>query len=344
MKNAWDIRSDFLEANKDWAAFGKQVSDNTGDHYQKMWEQNISANKQKVKEHGWAAEHLQDSHAGKTAVMLGGSPAITKQFEKLRELQYDPDFVFVGLSSNIRFLLANGIQPRYVMVADADPIIEDQWKDMEMEKTKGITLIANLCSHPAMTDAWRGHIRFLALYTAIQRLDKKINKLFKPVNGCGQLFPALCSQYNVGTALAHLMLGCKIVIFVGNELSFPTDDSEKSTYYPDRKDIKDKWARKPHPNIYGEKVYTGHMLMSLKLTLEDFLGKLSGAGFFFNCTEAGIFGVSVRHGNLPWIQQMTLKTGIAQARHIMRYGEPIYQDRMVVQPSLKETLAISGGI
>ncbi len=65
------------------------------------------------------------------------------------------------------------------------------------------------------------------------------------------------------------------------------------------------------------------MLMSLKLGLEDFLGKLSGKGWFLNCTEAGIFGVT-KKGNIPWIHQLTLTNGIAQARSIMETGQPLY--------------------
>ena len=95
-------------------------------------------------------------------------------------------------------------------------------------------------------------------------------------------------------------------------------------YYVDREDLKDGWEKHPQIDINGNKVYTNYMLMSLKFVLEDLLGKLSGAGWFFNCTEAGIFGVSKKHGNLPWIHQLKLKTGIAQARQIMRTGEPFY--------------------
>jgi hypothetical protein len=64
------------------------------------------------------------------------------------------------------------------------------------------------------------------------------------------------------------------------------------------------------------------MLFSLKIALEDYLGKLPG--WYLNCTEAGIFGISARYGNTPWIFQMTLKNGIAQARNIMRTGQPMY--------------------
>lgn len=333
--------NDYIGQNKDWLDFNQLVSDNTGEHYRELWLKNLKDNKELVKKHGWAAEKLQDAHIGKTAVMLGASPAIRKQVEYLKQLQYDSDFVFVGITSGLKWLLENDIKPKYCMIADADPKLLRFWEGMDMGKTKGITLIANVLTAPEMLDAWQGDITFLAIYTTIEEMDRKYKKWYAPVNGCGELFAALCSQYNVGAAFAHLVMGCKTLIFVGNELSFPSDDVKTDRYYVDgREDLKDGWLRKPHPDIYGNTAYSTYMFMALKISLEDFLGRISGAGTFINATEAGIFGVTARYGNLPWIQQMRLPTAVAQARHIMQYGKPIYDVSLIRKPSLSETINI----
>lgn len=332
MTDIHDRLIDYIGTNDKWRKFVHQVSENTGTVYQSLWIENAKINKELVQKCGWACEDLQEAHQGKTAVMLGASPAIKKQVETLKWLQDDPDFVFIGISSGLEFLLANGIRPKYLMVADADPAMERFWKKANMEKTKDITLIASVCTHPGLLEKWQGPIKFIAVFTTIKKLDRKIQKWFRPVNGpsTNRFFFALSSQYNLGTALAYLVMGTRTVIFVGNEMGFA---DKECTYYPDREDIKDGWQRKPHIDIYGNVAYSNMMLMSLKLALEDFLAKLSGEGWFFNCTEAGIFGVSMdwhrNHGtaNLPWIQQFPLKMGIAQARHIMRTGEPFYMSK-----------------
>lgn len=311
----------YIDDNDDWSGFVNQVSKNTGNHYNRLWLENARVNKSLIRQCGWAGEALQGKHKGKTSVLLGASPAIKNQVEELRQLRKDPNFVFVGLSSGIDFLLGNDIYPHYMMIADADPDTKRFWIKTDFSKTKDITLIASICTHPYFLEKWQGDIKFLAIYTTIKRLDKKFHKWFHPINGCGNYFAGLFSQYNTGAAVAFSMLETEIIIFVGNELSFKT---EKETYYVDREDLKDKWQRKPQIDINGNKVYTNYMLMSLKFVLEDFLGKLSGVGWFFNCTEAGIFGVSSKHGNLSWIHQLPLKTGIAQARQLMRTGEPFY--------------------
>jgi hypothetical protein len=312
-------KTNFLESNQDWFKFVENMSDNTGDAYGKTWVANAKDNRQLVKECGWITEE-QDAHEGKTAVLCGASPSINKQIETLRNLSQDPDFVFIGLTSGLKLLLDNDIKPKYCMMMDGQ--IEQQrfWEGLDMTKTEGITMISSVCAPNELLKRWKGKLKFLAVYSQHGNLHKKIQKWYRPINGCGIFFHALLSQYNMAAAVAYLIFGTRILIFVGNELSFP---SQESPYYADgRKDVKDKWIRGKHPDIYGEVAYTNHMLFSLKLALEDYLGKLPG--FFFNCTEAGIFGVSARYGNVPWIQQFKLNMGVAQAKSIMRTGSPLY--------------------
>lgn len=311
----------FIEGNKDWLKFNQTVSDNTGIKYGKLWAENAARNKKRIRHEGWAAEKLLDKHADKTAVLLGASPAIMGQIGQLKELRGDKNFTFIGISSGLRNMLRNGVKPQYVMIADADPAMSRFWDGLDMKQTRDITLIANICTHPSMIAKWQGPVKFLALYTAIDDLDKQFRRDFPHINGCGAMFPALSSQFNIGSAFARLVLGCPVQIFTGLELGFPT---KESPYYADRKDLKDKWDRFPHPDIYGGIYYTNYMLFALKLALEDFLGKISKAGWYFNATQAGIFGVSKRYGNTPWIWQFDLQTAIMQARAIMTTGQPVY--------------------
>jgi hypothetical protein len=213
---------------------------------------------------------------------------------------------------------------------------------LDMNTTQGITLIANVLTSPEMLAAWRGNIEFLAIYTAIEEMDRQYTKMYPNVNGCGIMFAALCSQYNTGAAFSFLVMGCHTLIFVGNELSFPSDNTAKDRYYADREDLKDNWLRRPHPDIYGNVAYTTYMFMALKMSLEDFLGKVSGLGTFINATEAGIFGVSHRYGNLSWVKQMRLPMAVAQARHIMRTGQPIYDIAKIATPTIQQVSMYGG--
>lgn len=316
-------KSSFLSENPDFGKFLNMISDNTGTRFNKIWNDHVTKNLDLWKKTGWACSHLQDCEKGKAAVMMGSSPAIGRQIGLLRELSSDEDFVLCALSSNLKFILENDIKPKYAIVCDADPSTGKDWEGLDMDLTSGITLLASTVAYPPMLTRWKGPLYFFALGESDKGLQKKYKKWYRAMNGNGEPFPSLMGQSNVMTAFSFLVLGCSIILFVGNELSFAGDGA---TYYVDRADPRDKDKKYPHGDIHGNIVYTTPSLYALKLSLEAFLELISKAGWFINCTEAGIFGISKRFPDLhvPWIQQLTLKNGIAQARQIMRSGQPLY--------------------
>jgi len=316
---------DYSEKNPDWIGWSEKVSAATGKVGENLWIENLRKNRELFRQRGkqWAND-LQGLHKGKTAIMIGASPALANQLNTLREIQHDSDFVLFAISCNLKYLLDNEIKPKYVITVDANESQGDFFDGLDMALTKDITLITNTFSYPEMLKIWEGPLKWLALASGDKPMMKKQAKWYNPMNGIGYPFPALSSQYNIGTAVCVLVLQCKIVIFVGNELSFK---DKEVTYYVDRKDEKDEWVRKPALDIYGNVVYTNYMLSSLKISSEWFIDKIKNAAWWFNCTEAGIFGVSKRNGNEPHIWQLKLVTGIAQAREIMRTGEPFLLHR-----------------
>ena len=313
----------YIADNIEFKKFLEQVSDNTGKRNLEKWIENLRCNRTLFRKTGWATDKLQGIGRGKSAIIIGASPALMKQVPTLRDLQDDKDFLLCGLSSNLEYLLNNGIKPDYTIVVDADKSTGDDWDSIDMGKTKGITLIANTFAYSPMLEKWKGQLYFLSLDSARKSMRRKQNKWYGPANGFGEGFPSLMAQFNIMAAFAFLVFECKTILFVGHELSFA---DEKSKYYVDREDLRDEEPRFPHGDIYGNKVHTTTGLLAVKYSLEGYLEALSGAGWFFNCTEAGIFGITKKYPGLhvPWIQQLTLKNGISQARQIMRTGEPFY--------------------
>jgi len=322
--NAQIVTSDYLSKNEDIFNFLNSVSDNTGNYSMGKWIENLRDNRELFRKCDWAATKLADCEKGKTAIVMGSSPAIRNQVDQLQEIQKYDDFVLCGLSSNLEFLLNNGIQPKYLITIDADESTGAYWDNLDMDKTKDITLIANTFAYPPMLKKWKGPLYFISLGTADKKFSRKMDKWYSPINGNGVEFPSIVAQFNMMTAISLLVFGCSIILFTGNELSFKDDDSR---YYVDREDFRDSEKRFPHGDIHGNKVHTTASLLAVKYALEGFLEIVSGAGWFINCTEAGIFGITKRFEDfhVPWIQQLTLKSGIAQARQIMRTGQPFYE-------------------
>lgn len=337
------IDDDYLTDNKDFAHFLDVVSERTGERNRERWLKNLRENRSLFKNRPWATEALHDAERGKTAIVMGSSPAISKQVETLQEIQHDGDFVLCGISSNLEFLLNNEIYPKYVIAVDADESQGEQWASIDMEKTKNISLIANTLAYPPQVRSWKGPIYPIVFTTHDKEIKAKQNKWYKPINGIGAEFPSLMCQFNIMAGICFLTFGTHVIIFVGNELSYQT---EQSTYYMDRADPRDEDCKWRHGDIYGNLVYTTHNLLSIKISLEWFLGKVAGAGWFFNCTEAGIFGITKRFKDrhVPWIKQFTLKNGIAQARHIMRTGQPFYSyspGSIVKVPAIEQDLSFA---
>lgn len=316
-----DPTGEYFKNNPDFETFIEKVSENTGNVFEKRWIDHVNANYELFKDKGWACPKLQDAEIDKAAVIIGSSPALAKQVDTLRDLVYDPQFVLCGLSSNLEYLLNNGIIPKYCIVVDADESTGRDWDRIDMDRTKNITLIAATVCYPPMLKKWKGPLYFLGLVTNDQRIRKVHHEKYKNLNGSGMDFPTLMGQFNIMTAFAFMTLHSSVLIFVGNELSFKADDS---TYYVDRKDPRDNDRAGVQGDIYGNLVFTNTNLMALKLSLEMFLEMIAGAGWFFNCTEAGIFGVTKRYPDqrVPWIHQLTLTAGIMQARSILRTGKP----------------------
>ncbi len=337
-----EIVSNYFTENKDFKEFVSTTSDNTGRRNMDTWILNLRENRDLFKQKGWATVELQGKHKNKSAIIMGASPAIQNQIGLLKEIQEDNDFILCGLSSNLEYLLNNGIQPKYIITVDADKSQGEFFDTIDMDKTKNITLIANLFAYPPMLKKWKGPLYFLALGTTDKKFANKMEKWYGPSNGIGSEFPSIMAQFNIITALAYLVFECKIILFVGHELSFKDEDSK---YYVDRTDSRDEEKRFPHGDIYGNIVHTTPGLLAVKYSLEAFLELLFKAGWFFNCTEAGIFGITKRFPDLhvPWIQQLTLKNGIAQARHIMRTGEPFYtyeRDSIVTVPNVLSRVSL----
>ena len=338
-----EITSEYLKGNKDFAKFLDHISDNTGERYMETWIENIRQNSELFKSTGWATIELQGKDRGKTAVIMGASPAIRNQIELLQGLQYDEQFVLCSISSNLEFILDNGIRPKYCITVDGDKSQGEFFDRIDMDKTKDIVLIANCYAYPPMLKKWKGPLYFLALASGDEKFEKKLAKYFGPANGIGAGFPSIVCQFNVMTAFAFLSLECPVILFTGHELSFQEDESK---YYVDREDPRDKEKRFPHGDIYGKKVHTTLTLLGVKYSLEGFLETIQGSGWFFNCTESGIFGITKKFPDrhIPWIKQLTLRNGIAQARQIMRTGEPFYigeKDSNILVPNMLSRVSLS---
>jgi hypothetical protein len=291
---------DLLDAEPDWKDFCLRLSDDTTDKLSPLWWKNIVANAPLIRRKGSAYDRYRGQGKSKACVIIGASPALKDSCESLKSIQNDPGFILVATSSSLKFLLANGIKPRFVFMADGNadcaPKIDIK------EQAQGITLIATTLVHPNSLKNWQGNLRFVRCTTGDGR-DKEHIRLTK----IRDEFPGGGTQFNAAVLFSYMVLQSTILLFVGNELSWTEQ------YYVDRSDVKDQGFEKfPWINIHGEVSYTNLSFIQSKLWLEQALGNWKGV--FINATEAGILGSSKRYGTLPYILQMKLSNSIGYVR------------------------------
>lgn len=296
----------------DWEGYVNSLSDDTIDKLQDKWRDNVIANAPYIRRTGSAYDRFRELGQDKACVIIGASPSLKNNYQALYDLQKDDRFILVACSSSLKFLLEKGIRPRFVLLMDG---AADVARYINVgSQSKGITLVAACIAHPKTLKVWQGNVRFLRVAT-----DKSFEKEYIRLTKIKDVFPAGGTQFNAAVLFSYLTLKSRILIFMGNELSYDEQ------YYLDRKDEKDKQFQKyAWVDIHGDIVRTNQNFIAAKLWLEDLLGRWKGV--FINATEAGILGSSQRYGQLPFIKQMKIANAIDHTRKAMIKFKEVKKD------------------
>ena len=192
----------------------------------------------------------------KAMVLVGSSPCLKKDVEKLKDM--DDNFIIVCANSSAKFLLKNGVRPDYVVCVDSDDIDIPQHLDIDED----IPLLASTVVCKQALDNWKGPIYFMPYYAVTKQLRRKLHRRL------GKMVPSGGNCITSAFYVVSVIFGSKTVVFVGNEYCF---DSVKD-YYADNKTAKqekletifpvtdvlgrDRWTLPAHHNyaIWTEKM------------------------------------------------------------------------------------------
>lgn len=298
-------RHTFLEDNPDWKEFSFLLSDDTTNDLAPLWMANVRANRGHIKKQGMASRKFSGVGQEKACVIIGASPGLANVVRELKTIVDDPHFILFATSSSLKFLMQNGIKPRFVVMADGAKDVAS--KLAVGEASEQITLIASCFVHPLSLKNWKGHVRFVRV-----GINEHFHREYAQITGEKKDFPAGGTQFNLAFLVAYMIFGCRVFVFTGNELCYD------ERYYVDRPDYKDaKFDKYPALDIHGKEVQTNLAFMQSKLYLETQTGKWED-GVYINASEGGIVGVSARYGRLPWILQMRLRDAISSIKNASR--------------------------
>jgi len=105
--------------------------------------------------------NLADKYKGKKKcfVLVGASPCLRKDVDKLKEL--DDNFHIICANSSLKFLLKHGIKPHYCLTLDSDHIDIPQHLDCD---NKDVTLLASTAVCKKHSINGRGQFIFSLLF------------------------------------------------------------------------------------------------------------------------------------------------------------------------------------
>ena len=282
----------------------------TSEKQDDLWVENYTENKPII-----IPDTIREDTRNKTVILIGGSPALEKNWEALKEV--DDSFILVCCTTSLRFLLNHGIKPHYCALVDAQEHIV---KDIEGCDTKDITLISSPFASPRALALWEGEIRFYLLGGG-----EKYNKLIRE-DWKGQADIDIGGGNVLSTAYlwAYKYLSCRHFIVCGMSLCYYNDYYLEGREYGDAG--QDNWKGKVFAqDMYGEYVHTTPALCMYKTWMETyvkFAHKPEYSGSFTNSTEDGILGVlpeivetdglkiRTRPTHVPWISVIPLSTSI----------------------------------
>ena len=271
-----------------------------------QWNKNTRLNFPRFKKETsiWRLEWKYYRENEKAMVLVGSSARLREDVHKLKDL--DDNFCIVCANSSLKFLLANGVKPDYVICLDSDDIDIPQHLDIERDD---ITLLASSAVCQKALDSWKGPVYFMPYYSVDKEIRSKLrHRLGKTVRGGG-------NSITQALYVVSIIFGSKTVMFVANEYCF---DSRKE-YYADKKAAKSETLATlvSCVDILGRERWTQPALYNYAAWTEKICADLSPPGFFID-TSFGLLGK-----DCPAIHVMELPEAIEKVKHAFKLKDKL---------------------
>lgn len=226
-------------------------------------------------------EALGNLFKDKTAVIVSAGPSLNKNIDLIKILKEKAIVLAVGTA--VKVLDSHGIIPHFRVALDGSP---GQKRVVEVKDTNATNLLFANQLYFEVPKEYKGNkIRYI--------LDSDM--LGKYVYRKGNID---CIEFNSGPSVANgaldlvCKLGCKRVIFMGQDLSYTneglhakgiTEESQMAD-----QEVIDNQKFTIFENIYGEKVYAIHSFLQIKYVMEKVIARYPEIEFL-NATEGGLF-------------------------------------------------------
>ena len=255
-----------------------QVHENTIRVFSDNWQENYLKNLFNLS---------QDSSLGKLkkmytcpVVLASGGPSLTKQLPLLEEIK--DQVIIIAAGSTINSLLANGIEPDYIVTIDGGLENYNHFKDIPKINSQ---LIYAITSHYKIQDEYQNK-KYAFLASSNKVYGEHIKKLFSIslplISGGG-------SVANFAYSIAAYITTGPIAI-IGQDLAYTNDQSHAESNKRFKKVDVDFMKSRGTIEIlgyYGGMVVTDYPFLSMKKAFEVLHQNMQHDSPIYNCTEGG---------------------------------------------------------
>lgn len=223
-------------------------------------------------------EEIKDIFSNKTIVIVSAGPSLNKNIDLIKEIKNKAIILAVG--SAIKILESNGIVPHFRVAIDAYKVEKTLFEGIDT-KTSNL-MFSNQLYFEVLPDYKGNRIRYILDTDFIGKYiyEKSEIKYIEFKNG-----PSVAN----GALNMMCELGCRRVVFMGQDLSY----TEDALYAKGRTlEIEDKiWLKEQNyeivENIYGKPVYSIHSYLQMKYVMEKTITEYPEIEFL-NATEGGL--------------------------------------------------------
>lgn len=275
----------------------KQISENTATNFRFIWQINTWRNMSRPI---YSAYILQNLFRANTCVIVSAGPSLQKNIHLIKELKEKAIVFAVGSAINI--LQKNDITPHFIVGVDGGELNNLLYSEMLEQKVK-IPLLLNKILYHNVVKQYQGPLfEFSFTYDTEHTLAGKY--FYKK----DYLIPVAEPGFSVANVIHRLLLnlGCKNIIFMGQDMCFVDKFHSKGSWSESVMAIKKKENLLRKKDIYDQEVYTTPVLWGIKEGFEISIDKMKEDVVHWNATEGGLEIIGAKNKKLQEILEVEL--------------------------------------
>ncbi|RTQ94295.1 motility associated factor glycosyltransferase family protein [Lysinibacillus telephonicus] len=256
-----------------------QINYNTEVQFADEWQHNFAKNVPSIaKDESLAVLH---NKFDLPIVLAAGGPSLTKQLPLLKQIQ--DHVIIIASGSTINSLLAEDLEPDFVISIDGGETNYKHFKDLHFDKA---SLIYAPYNHAGIR---RSFSKKAFVFSQVKQ--EAVGKYL--LDNIGINLPILAGGGTVahyGVTVARLLNSGPIAM-IGQDLAYTNNETHaKGNKFGSKieniSELKSKLIQVE--GYYGEKVYTTRAFLSMKMVFEELIRFYKPLYPIFNCTEGGV--------------------------------------------------------